>query len=486
MLSMTINAIEEKALANSLNISDNINARSGASFTVDTDEILVVGQEVIILDDTTRIFGGTIEDWDKEYLRGPADGSKRRRYNVNCLDFNQIADRGVRVAATYTDKTIDFIVNDIVARFMTGENITVGTIAKGTTVITQAVFNYVTKAEAFNHIRDAAGGDLNWNIDYFKELTFFQRADYSGAAFTDANCKNMKLSESRKDYRNSQLIRAGDSTTEVKVKEPTTPKPDGVSKTFGGRFPVATKPTIYIDNVAVPAADVGINGLDVNKKWYWSRNSKDISQDDSETVLSPTQTLTKSYKGLKAIIVQADDPAGQNQRASIEGGTGIYQSIEDQKALDVKTAALDYAQGLLVRYGTIPRNVRILTDEFRKAGQLIPVQSTNLTINEDFLITNVSIFDFDGLGTLRYNIDAASGEDVGTWVEFFRNLKGGEDLTIRENEVLVLLQTIQEESGWQGVNTIQTFTASYPSDTSYPGEDQFPNGNVVQTYVILD
>ena len=484
-LSMTINGNTEKAVAFSLNINDNVNARSVSKFIVDTDNSITVGQEVLIYDGVTLIFGGTIDTYSLEYLRGSGGSGSRKRYNISAVDFNQITDRR-RVAATYENKTVSYIVNDLVTNYLNGENITVGTISKGTLTISQAVFNYITVAQAFDFIRDAAGGDLNWNIDYTKELSFFQRADNTGDSFDDSNTYNIKIKETRKDYRNSQLVRAGDSTTEVQVKEVASPKPDGESRTFTHRFPLATKPTIYVNDVAISDSDVGINGLDISKKWYWQKNSRQITQDETETVLSATDTLTTSYQGLKPIIVQADNPASQNDRAFIEGGTGIYQMVDNQKSLDNKDAALEYANGLLVRYGTIPRNITITTDSTRNAGELIQVQSNNLGINEDFLITNAQAYDFDGCGTLRYTISGASGEDVGTWVEFFRSLTTGGDLSIKENEVLVLLQTIQETTGWQGNTTIKAFQPSFFSETLIFDDDVYFGNLPIDTEVVND
>ena len=484
-LSMTINGNAERAVAFSLTINDNINAKSTAVFTLNTDSPIAVGQEVLIYDDAVLIFGGTIDNYRRSFIQGKGGSASRKSYSINCVDFNQVADRR-RIAATYEDETIDTIINDIVTTFLSGENITVGSISKGSLVISQAVFNYVSVSDAFNFIRDVAGGDLNWNIDYNKELTFFQRSDSSGDSLDDTLVLDMTLEVTRQDYRNSQLVRAGDSTTEVQVKEVPSPKPDGESRTFTVRFPVATKPTIYVNDVAVPEADVGINGLDANKKWYWSKNSRQFTQDPAETTLPDTDTLSISYQGLKPIIVQADNPAGQNDRANIEGGTGIYQRVDNQNDLDNRDAALEYANGLLVRYGTIPRTVQITTRFFRTAGQLIQVQSDNLEINEEFLITNVTITELDGCGQLVYNISGASGEDVGTWVEFFRSLTTAGDLSIKENEVLVLLQTIIETNGYQGQYIIGIEYKVVPSDTLYPSDTLFPSNEIIGGEIIND
>lgn len=489
MLNMTIDSISESAVSFTLNIFDNINTRSMANLTVDTNNPITVGQEVIINDDSTKIFAGTIDSYTKTFLRGSGGTQSRRRYNLRCIDFNQIADRR-RVAATFVNQTISFIINNIVDNFLVDENITVGTISKGSTIIDQAVFNHIRITDAFDYLRDAVGGDLNWNIDFDKELTFFQRADNTGIAFTDSTCLSMTLEETRKEYRNSQLVRAGDSTTETQVDEIPSPKPDGESRTFIMRFPLATKPVIKVDTgsgfITIPPEDIGINGLESNKKFYFQKNSRNITQDPGEVVLGSTDAINVSYQGLKPIIVLAEDPAGQNERAAVESGTGIYQALENQLTIDTKSAALQFAQGLLVRFGSIPRNVKIESETTRTAGELIQVQSDNLEINEDYLITDVNITDIDGAGTLRYNVSGASGEDVGTWVEFFRSLKVGEDIRIRENEVLVLLQTIQETSGVGGESTFQIFETSPCAETLICDETLICGNAVLEEVVIND
>lgn len=483
MLVLTINSINKSALFGTFSLSDNINARSTLSFTLDTDDLITVGQEVIATDNGIRIFGGTIENFRKTYLQGSGGSSSRRRYLIECIDFNQILDRRM-VAETYVDKTVNFIINDVVANFLDGEDITVGTITNGDTVIKQAVFNYISAYDTFRYIQDISG--LNFNIDYFKELTFFKREDSIGLPFDDSNCLYIEVEETRQQYRNNQLLRAGDGTTEVQVDEIPTPKPDGKSKQFRTRFPLASKPTnIKINGSPILDSDIGVNGVDKDKKWYWSKGSNDLNQSNTEVTLLETDTLTFSYKGLKPIMIQAQNIEEQENRSIIEGGSGIYQSIENMTQLDSKETALEYAKGLLVKYGEIPRNITINCETTRRAGDIVIVTSDNLEVSEDFLITNVSAFEV-APHQLRYSIKGASGEDFGDWTEFFRNLKAGGEISIRENEVLVKLKTVIEKVGVVGTTTIKKFKALYPSDTLVPSNTLVPNNTVFSEVIKND
>jgi hypothetical protein len=295
----------------------------------------------------------------------------------------------------------------------------------------------------------------------------------------------MDIEETRQEYRNIQFVRAGDSTTAVQVDETPSPKPDGKSKTFTLRFPVATKPIIKINTVAIDPADIGINGLDKNKKWYWQKNSRQVTQDDAETVLPDTSTITVSYQGLKPIIVRAENTTGIDERKLQEGGTGFYENLINEKNIDDKSAAIQFANGYLKKYGDISQKVNIYTSEQRHAGQLIPIQSTQLDINDYYLITSANVA-LDDLGRARYTITAASGEDLGGWVEFFRNLKPSEQLEVRENEILVKVRTQTEIQGVQSSSTIKKFNALYPSDALYPSETLYPNTSAIDTEVLND
>jgi len=295
----------------------------------------------------------------------------------------------------------------------------------------------------------------------------------------------MTLKETRQQYTNKVFVEAGDSTTETQVDETPTPKPDGESRIFGVRFPIATKPTIKINTVAVSDSDVGILGLDTGKEWYWQKNSKAVTQDESETVLIDTDTISVSYQGLKPIRVTSDNPVGQNDRAFVEGGTGLYERNEVQRNIDDKAAAKQLADGILVKYGTIPRNVMIRTKEYRQSGQLVNVSSSNLEILEDTLITDVTIRDIS-CGVLEYRIKAASSVDLGSWVEFFRTLKESTDLVIRDNEILVILLSFDEVESHNGIVDLKVFDHPVVADDVICDDTLICGGDAIEEVTIND
>jgi hypothetical protein len=477
-LYITIAETTSSILNSSLTINDNINARSTSRFIWDTTATVSVGQEVIITNDGTRVFGGTIDTFVKRPLY---PGATQIRYDVTCIDYNQLADRK-RVAVSYENKSAFYIVNDIVNSYLSAESVTTGTMQTGVN-ISKATFNRKTAAECFDYIKNSTG--LNWNIDYTKELSLFYREDYTGTSLTEADILDIEVENTRQEYRNRQFIRAGQDETDQQSGELPTPKPDGNSKTFVLRYPLAKEPSIIVNGTTVSTSDVGINGLESGKKWYWNKNDRVIVHDASETTLSGTDSLAVTYTGLIKIVVQADNSSQQTSRASVEGGSGIYEAIEDVASIDDRQAALDYANGLLRKYANIPEIISIRTQSFRRAGQLVNITYANMGISGQYLIESVEISERQG--QIFYNLRCLSGESLGSWVEFFRKLrKDSSDFLINQDEVLVILNSFSEEIEHYSTTYIQSFDALYPSDDLYPADDLYPNTAIVSEVTVSD
>lgn len=476
-IAITIDGNSVDILSGSLNINDNINDRSTASFSIKTStDTYSIGEEVIILDGATRIFGGTIENLNYFIYKG----TNVKEYFVECIDFNQVTDR-LRIAKTYANETVTDIVTDIITNYLSAEGISLGSVPTSTPTIIQANFNYIQISDALNYLKDAT--QINWNIDYNKNLNLFYRIDNVATGFTDADMLELNIQETRTQYRNVQWLKAGDGTTEIQTLEKPTPEPDGVSKTFLTRFPLAKKPTIVINSTPIAESDVGINGLDTGKKWYWNKDRKEIVQDDSETILTSSDVLEITYNGLIPILAKVENTAEISSRQSIEGGSGIYEGFEKRVALSDKVAAVKYAEGLLNKYDEIPEILSVRTKSFRQAGTIINVNSTTYSKNEDYLIENVNITEEGNI--LYYDMTLLSGESFGSWVEFFRKMiVSADDFIIQENEVVVQVQSTREKRNRTSNTNIKTFAPLFPADDLYPSDTLYPD-TVVLTEVDL-
>lgn len=437
-----INGIDKTdiVIKRSIRISDNLNERSTASIGI-LDKTgsyrPQVGESVEIWDGTEQIFGGSIDDLEEEKIPG---NTALRYDSIPLVDHHQTTDRKL-VAETYENEYAGNIVKDIITKYLSSDGITIGTIQDGQ-IIKKAVFNYIYASQCFDEISELTG--LQWVIRPNKSFDFFDRTTFE-APFNieeSSDIRNVKVRRDRENYRNKQYLRAGHDISAVQIR---TFKGDGESQVFTVDLPIAKVPTIKVNGVAKTA---GIRGLETGFDWYWQKNDKTISQDNSGVKLTSSDILTIEFQGFYPIMIISEDPEAIIDRQNIEGGSGVYESIEEKTTIDNRDAALDYTGGLLRKYAKISKTLTLDTyTPGLKAGQLITV---NLPIhginNEQMLISKVNISDpgFSD-GNLNYSVDCLDGEVVGGWINFFKKIvQQGKTFVIRENEILLKSVTFKD------------------------------------------
>jgi hypothetical protein len=435
-ITININSVDKTSVIEieSLSISDELNSRNSCSFNVISatgSYVPTVGLDVEVLNGATTVFAGTID-----YITETAIlKSNTIRYNVDCVDYNQLADRFL-VAESYDNQTLKQIVEDIVDNYLTTDGVTYTTNIETGPTLVKSVFNYMPASQAFDELSDISG--LDWYIDYDKELHFFTKGAKTNSTDLDEdNIIMMTVKNNREQYRNRQYIRAGFDLTDSRTDSF---KGDGELRAFLTNYPVGKVPTVEVDSVS---KTVGIRGLDTGKDWYWSKGSNEITQDDAGTVLTSGNTLEVTYQGLFPIIATSDRIDAITDRQTVEGGSGIYEGIEDDQSIEDQDTAIDKANGYLRRFGNINEVINIITRTTGYfAGQLVQITEATHDIDGLYLIRRVNISDIID-GTLEYEVELLSGENVGGWVNFFKKLKrDGRKFVIRENEVLIKLLTI--------------------------------------------
>ena len=419
-------------------ISEKVNARATASLNViDLGNLteINVGDSISIVAGSDTIFAGIIrkvveEETSPNFLT----------YSITCQDNSALADKRL-VAETGTNETAGYIVQNVILPYLTDEGVTAGTIETGITV-KKYTFNYIKASQCLDQIKTISG--LNWNIDKDKKLNLFSNSANVSPWTLDSTVQHNRFKREKNldNYRNVQYVRAGKGRTNTLTDEQPSPKPDGVSRTFTMKFPIAEKPTIKINSVAVSASDVGVKGLDTGKKYYFTYNSNTIYQDDAETVLSATDTLEVTYIGLYDILVQTENTTQIAERASAESGTsGRYEHLSEEKSITETDEAQQYGEGLLDKYSEVLDRITFNTSvSGLEAGQLLDVNKTLYNINDSFLIESLKIRALTQ-NTLQYSIVALDGASIGGWEEYFKEiLRIQKTYVINENEKLEKIQ----------------------------------------------
>lgn len=389
-------------------------------------------------DRVTKLFAGTMEEPEEvSYLSGDLTPYFIR---ISAVDYNQLADRKL-VVESYDDTDFATIVNDIVATHLAPDGVVVSSIDPGPTFV-RKVFNYRTVAEALNELARDTG--YAWWIDYDKAFHFRARTSISApfaVTLTNGTALTISVRRSRSGYVNRRWVRAGTDMTDQLTERF---MGDGQVQTFTTGLPIGEEPTVRVDGVL---QTVGIREVEDETAfdWYWNKGRNELTQRRAAVPLSDSQTLEIVYRGMYPLIVQAQDDAEISSRAAVEGGTGLYESIETLADIDSADLAVEAAVSKLARDGRIKTSVRFETDlRGLRSGQLIRITLPKHNIDGEYLIRSVSGQDVKGL-FLRYSVVAIDGDSVGGWVEFYQRLMSQRrDNVQRENEKINMLRSMTQ------------------------------------------
>jgi hypothetical protein len=472
-IELFINSVDRTNLLqfNSLVIDDAIGERSTCRFLLsDTSGLLSFneGEPVLIFSDSVLIFGGSIF-YPKKF--NPLQ-TNILFFDIECVDFNEIADRFI-VAESYVNETSGDVVTDLYNTYLINEGVTIGQINAGI-LVQAAKFPRVSNlTSVLDELAEFNG--FIWYIDYDKKFYFVDRTfnDTLQTFTNNSKIRNVQVKFNKSQLRNRQYIRGGNNQTDLISLEKPTPKPDGVSKTFFTRFPLANTPRIFVDSVEVDESDIGINGRDTGKEWYYQINNNAIVQDDSEITLT-TELLEVTYRGLFPLLVVAENPASISNRQNIEGGTGIYEAIETDVTIDQAAFGLEIAQSKLLKYSE--RQIEVTFESFEPvfSGDLITFDFPIYDLNQKVLVDNVQIIEYVD-NQYVYQVHAVSGESFGSWSQFFKRLYNKPDkIVIRDDEILVILTTAFESQNWGESAIINVIVCPLPAEDLFPSEVLLP------------
>jgi len=446
-LIVTISGQPAAYRAGTLSISGSLGTRTTASLqTVDHPpftSVVEVGQVVEIRDETgSLIFAGTVDSVEEEI-----DASERIRVKrLACVDYTQIADRHLVAYVYQPDEEhptvcAGDVIKDIVARFFiyggVTEDVDTSLVETGP-AIEKFVFNYVPASQAFDDIAELAG--YIWYIDYEKRLHFTPK-DRNAAPFglteTSQNWRNLKVSESRELYRNRQIVRAGTALTDERTDTVIATEAD--QKLFELSYPVGTASAVTVNGVP---KTLGVSGLHEGRDFYWSYGSNVLT---AEVAPGTGAAVALTYRGMFPILVDERLDAEILARRALEGGTGVYEAIADDPAINVQNVAVTKALAYLRKHGVIPQVVRFETDApGLRPGQLLPVDIPAAGLGDNYLVESVSMRDMQG-AVNRYTVTAVSGDALGGWLEWFSALaRQAQKFVLYDEDQVGMLKTVTD------------------------------------------
>jgi len=399
-----------------------------ATFHILWDELLTIPGT-----DETLEFAGFIDNPGKARL-APVSGLL---HDITCMDNHYLADKRL-VVKSYTDKTLEYIVEDILTDYLADEGVTEGLIETGPT-IAEAIFNYVHPSDAFDSLKELSG--KIWFLDECKRLYFVARETYKAPWQLDNSTYKPigkpHLSTGNPLYRNKQYVRGGTGITSQQTENFTG---DGDTKSFTLGYPLAQEPTITED--AAPKT-VGIKGIDTGKDYYWNKGDNTVTADTAPANAVAVQVV---YYGQYPLIALASDSEAQVARAALEGGTGIVEEIVTESRHESSEGIQESASGKLKQYC---RNAEKFIYRTMESG-LAPGQLQEITNTEFGFSAHEMLIESVGITTagdyVLYDITCITGPSMGSWAKFFTNIITRQDKSIRIGDSLLLVLLQQEET----------------------------------------
>ena len=489
--------------AGSLNFGASIGKNSGASFNVQSDNNthFQENQQVRIVDQTsTLVFTGYVTT-PKEQKPG---FQSTLEHAITCTNQHRLAEKRL-VAASYTNKSAGYMVNDIYNNILSSEGVTIGLIydaaslailAPSTSlapsltlaptdnvgIVPEATFVYCTVAQAFDALvtaANASGTPYYWMIDQNKALWFAPYTAVVNPTVIDGSQIDQvrhqpTVTRSNPTYRNTQYLIGGVAQT---VSQTETRKGDGNTVSFPMSYDLASVPTITVNAVAKA---VGIRGVDTGKDWYWQKGSPDISQDSGGTKLVSTDTLSVTYIGQFPTVIVDRNNAQVSFEQGLDGTTGIVEEVETDTTISFVSSGLAKTSALLTRYAAQGTILEFMTKQTGYApGQLVTVNLPDHQLyNVQMLIEDVQASDqIDGFN-IWYTIKAVSGPYDQSWVDFFKVLfkstaqANSINVGVSQSVVISVTGSVNLAPSVTGSATV--YSCPMPSLTLAPSTSLFP------------
>ena len=472
-------------------MEDSIDERSTCSFIVldpTNSATYSKGQPVLITTDSHKlIFGGVIEE-SEATVTSPDDYTF---HSIQCVDWHYLADKRI-IAEAYEDKTIDYIVKDIVDTYLVDEGVQYITADADQVVFLQpsfpaeiplpgsvdtfatldeAVFNYISASQALDALKEEA--NAWWRIEPNKNLYFVKREHLVYPETVDQTFMlngSITCKHGNPKYRNRQWIIGGedltDEQTEIQIG-------DGDKRAFALGYRVGKVPTISVSTGggAYAIKTVGIKGVETGKDWYWNKYSETITQDDAGTLLTSADKVKIVYYGVIDIIVLTDNRVEIDARKTLEGaGTGYVENVISDSSLESKEAAIDLGLAKIKKYAVVGKTLSFTTrTEDFEPGHLITVDLPEYGLNSaEMLIERVTAYNPANSNLIFYTIEAVEGPTQGSWQKFFSDISEKTDTAvirqnISDNATIVIL--FDYSKTWTSTETKNIFDELYPSAT---------------------
>lgn len=470
---ITINGVDQtsKVIARTFRIEQILTQEADTArlSLLDPDTIPDILQEIIVEDDASnKIFAGVVLNINIKY------DSNQAIYELTCKDYTELMD-GKYVVDDFTNETVADIIDYIITTYLPS-GFTLDCQVSQT--ISYIKFNYDKASSCFKKLAELVIGD--WYVDYDKVIHFIDKSTFASPfSLTDDGNKFIKgslvIKKDASQIKNTVFVRGGEylgsNYTETIIA-------DGSQTTFNLAY--------RYDNISVSVAGVGktvgIDNIDdpSTVDCLYNFGEKTIKFPSAS---KPTSGQSVAISGLPYIPVYV--------RAEEIGSISKY-GVKEFKIIDAniksKQGAIDRAKAELQSYNEALSDGSFSTYETGlRTGQQIGVNSVVLGVNEQFIISKLSII-AESPNLLRFDATLTTLERfdlIGLLQKLLDRTEIGED---RTDEVLEKLYNSYEAISVE--ESIERMTPMDGSEEMSIGEnirrDPFTIVFVLTPYTVID
>jgi len=440
-ISFTINGVERKnkILEGSLKI-DNImtNRRDVCNFIVATHSGDTykpsLGQEVIVIDNGTRIFAGVIT-----LITSSPTGYGYVTHQVQCQDYTRLLDRRL-VPDSYENMTVNEIIADMQSRYFPA-GFTIANV-DADVEIGYIAFNYKPVARCLEELANLINYD--WYVDYNKDLHFF--AKESQLAPFDVNdgdgsyvYDSLVIRTDNSQIRNSIIVRGGEYLGDTFTGELEANGTDFV-------FPMPYKFSDFFATLTGDPLNIGRDYQDLPDDYDALYNfDEKILKFKEEDKPSSGSNIIFGGKPNLPVIVKVRSATDISTMSATEGGDGVYEHLIVDKSINSKEGARQRARAEILTYAeTLTEGEFMTFNSGLKAGQRITINSTSRGISEDYIINQVTITQHSK-DTFKYNVSLITTKTFDL-IDVLRGLLFAttKNVEIKQGEVIDLVESFEE------------------------------------------
>lgn len=357
-----------------------------------------LNDEVTFYNGATKIFGGYVVSTSEE-IEGLL-----KYFSVTCNDYTLDLDRQL-VAENYDGMTVNAIIADLVATYLTGFTTTN---VNCTATIDFVQFNYITVSQCLKKLVSLLG-NYDYYIDYNKDIHFFQNdivpAPY-GLTDTSANFdwNSLKYDTDSGQIKNTIIIQGG--LVPLSTTRNYYFNGDGTKTSFVLGDKLDGTPTLTVGGVA---KTVGIDGTDADAsfQWMWSAANNAIRSTSGNTAGAGTNNIVVTGYPLYPLVAIFEN------NASVVA-YGVKQFLIQDKTIVTQAAAEQRATAEILKYAnpTYRGTFETQTDGLL-VGQTLTINSTIRNINSSFKIMQIRTTIYAPTSTLKYSVTFVSADPIG-------------------------------------------------------------------------